>query len=111
MKFGCPKCKKSIELEQNVQKTSSHQADVSLDNTSPQEVPTPEIEEFGRPGAPDIDWLSESELGDQEIIDDIPQVLIMIPDDSIREKIVKAFEKMGYKPEIPRSPEDPRSGL
>lgn len=104
LKFGCPQCKKSIELAKDTDKNATGGADVSLDSSPPEESPQEETGEFGRPNAPSINWLSEGEVGQQEIIDDVPQLLVMVNNSSIKEKIVNAFGKMGYKAEIPQSP-------
>jgi hypothetical protein len=106
LKFGCPKCKQSIELAPDAEKDVSEGADVSFADSTPEESPQEEAEEFGRPHAPNINWLVEGEIGEKEIIDDVPQLLVMVDNGAMREKIVNIFEKMGYKAEIPKSPSD-----
>ena len=107
LKFGCPQCKNSIELAQESENKVPESADVSLHaGVSQEESDQDATEEFGRPKAPNINWLSEGEIGEQEIIDDVPQLLVMVNNDPIREKIAAAFEQMGYKAEIPKSPSD-----
>ena len=106
LKFGCPQCKQTIELAQESGKDSSAGADVSLDRAVQEESSHEDSGEFSKPHAPNINWLSEGEIGEQEIIDDVPQLLVMVNNNAIQEKIISTFEKMGYRAEIPKSPAD-----
>lgn len=103
LKLACPKCQQPIEVgpdaavkkETTVLASSSKPSSVQEDTGA-----------FSQPQAPDISWLIGGELSEKDIIDDVPQVLVLINDEVIREKITDAFEAMGYKPECPGSPKD-----
>lgn len=103
LKFACPQCQKPIEVGPDA--TVKTDTIVSASGLRPSSVQK-DTGDFSQPQAPDISWLTGGELSEKDIIDDIPQVLVLISDEIIREKITDAFEAMGYKPECPGSPKE-----
>ena len=101
LKFACPQCQKPIDLGPD--DTAKTDNTVSASSPKPSHVQG-NTGKFSQPQAPDISWLLGGELGEKDIIDDVPQVLVLISDETIREKITGTFKAMGYKPESPGSP-------
>lgn len=101
LKFACPQCKKTVEVGAAAGAGSEvPPSGVIAQPPSPGKA----VAEFSQPQAPDISWFTDGELGEKDIIDDVPRVLVMVNDDALREKVFRAFESMGYKPESPASP-------
>jgi len=81
LRLPCPQCKKPIILDGN-----------SLNSgvTQPTSAVTP-------PSPPDLTWLKEGTFEEEEIIEDIPQTLILVQPGRERELITKAIESIGYQ--------------
>lgn len=92
LKFNCPHCHKSIEVQREESGSSpqSIQPEVLANR-----LPTPE--------PPDHSWLERVESGRSDVLEDIPQVMILIKDELIQTDITRFFEEMGYKTVLPRS--------
>lgn len=93
LKFACPKCKISIELNQEGS------------------VPGPiEPEKKGAvnvsvlpPQAPDISWLGSGEITESDVLDDVPTAMVLIPDLAIREKVSQGLGENQYQIYIPEN--------
>lgn len=57
------------------------------------------------PQPPDVSWLQEGVFEDQEVVEDIPLALILMPENSGRGEVVKAVEALGYRVEVADSAE------
>jgi hypothetical protein len=106
LKLACPKCQKPIEIGQDAAVKIDTTVSASSASSSKPSSVQEETGDFSQPLAPDISWLTGGELSEKDIIDDVPQVLVLINDEVMREKITDAFEAMGYKPECPGSPKE-----
>ena len=51
------------------------------------------------PAPPDVTWLAEGIFEDQEVVEDIPKALVLMPDIPAREVVVKAALAVGYQVE------------
>ena len=58
------------------------------------------------PAPPGTDWLREGVFEEKEVVEDIPRALVLMPDSSIRETVVKAATEFGYRVEQAPSPEE-----
>ncbi len=57
------------------------------------------------PEPPDVSWLQEGVFDEQEVVEEIPLALILIPEDAGRNEVVKAVEALGYRAEIAENPQ------
>lgn len=57
------------------------------------------------PQPPDVSWLQDGIFDEQEVVEEIPLALILIPDNSGRSEVVKAVEALGYRAELAESAE------
>jgi CheY-like chemotaxis protein len=57
------------------------------------------------PEPPDVSWLKEGVFEEQEIVEEIPLALVLMPENSSREMVVKAVEALGYRAEVAQSAE------
>lgn len=52
------------------------------------------------PSPPDVSWLEDGVFEEQEVVEEIPLALILIPEEAGRDVIVKAVEGLGYRAEV-----------
>jgi len=90
LRLPCPQCKEPIILDSNSLKSSSKQPTSSVKPPSP----------------PDITWLKEGTFEEEEVIEDIPQTLILVPPGRERDIITKAIESIGYQASFADSDEE-----
>lgn len=55
------------------------------------------------PQPPDVSWLKEGKFDDQEVVEEIPLALVLMPENCGRDEVVKAVEGLGYRAEIAES--------
>lgn len=97
LKFNCPHCRKPIELQAGA-------TEVTEKSGSKEAASSSALEGGGLPPAPpDLDWLERGDLGKGEVIEDVPQVLILMKDESLQGNVVGLFEDLGYKVVLPHS--------
>ncbi len=58
------------------------------------------------PDPPSTEWLREGVFDEKEVVEDIPRALILMPDSSIRDTVVKAATEFGYRVEQALSAEE-----
>lgn len=58
------------------------------------------------PEAPDLSWLDSDLFGEDEMVEELPLVMLLIKDDENRKIVSKAFENLGYRVEIASSSEE-----
>ncbi len=95
LKFGCPKCKKPIELD----KTGAPLAK-PVPGKVPDSEPSP-AKNIVPPKAPDISWLTEGETDEADVLDDVPTAMVLVDDLELREKMVQGLEDNQYQIVIP----------
>lgn len=75
----CPGCQKGIALSANGTEGSSGAGGVKP------------------PGPPDLSWLKEGKLQDDQKLEDIPMALVLFPQDEKLEIVRDALEQVGYQ--------------
>lgn len=60
-------------------------------------VPTANVKP---PSPPDVSWLKDGMFEGQEVVEEIPLALILMPECDARGEVVKAVEGLGYRAEI-----------
>ena len=100
LKFNCPHCHKPIEVPRE-DREAVRQPGAKQQPAAPagHGLPAP-------PGPPDRSWLERGDLGSGEVLEDVPQVMILVKNEQIQADIVQYFDDMGYKAVVPRTPED-----
>jgi len=84
LKIACPHCKIAIMME-----TGGSVKPLADGNTAqPKIVP---------PGPPDLSWLEIGEFEVNDIVEDVPQVMILVKDSSIQHQVVESFSELGYQ--------------
>ncbi len=101
LKFNCPHCSKPIEMKQEAPSSPEKKEAVQQEKAF---EPAPGSLEPPLP--PDLGWLERGDLGRGEVVEDVPQVLILIQDEGVQSSVVQLFDDMGYKPVLPRTAED-----
>ncbi len=129
LKFGCPVCKKTIELSADTGQEKDLSADLDQEKTgkpkpaakkteAAKPEKTPEKPKDAKkkeddpkpvnpppdpPKAPDISWLAGGTMDEKEVIEDVPTALIMMPDGQDLSTISESFKKINYQLFLPKS--------
>ncbi len=91
LRLNCPKCKESIALDASHLPANNQQGEVVVGST------------IKPPSAPDITWLKNGVFEEEEVVEDIPQTLILAKPGAERDNICKAVENIGYQATFVRS--------
>lgn len=133
MNVSCPKCGKQLKLSdkfrESIRQLKPDQKarvkcigceepfaiDASMLNGSssaptssgppPAAAPTARRVAVKPPEPPDVSWLQEGLFDDQEVVEEIPQALVLIPESCGAANVVKALESLGYRAEVAQSAE------
>jgi len=132
MNVSCPKCGKQLKLsdkfKENLKKLKPDQKarvkciqceepfaiDASMLNgnqangpSGPQQGITQRVRRVGvkPPEPPDVSWLQEGVFDDQEVVEEIPLALILIPENCGAADVIKAVEALGYRAQLATSVE------
>ncbi len=121
IKFKCPVCKKNIELKGKNEKPAKNAAAEASPATEPKKVlkkektsakkpddkkssaPKPVKPPPDPPKAPDISWLESGSLDEKQILEDVPTVIVMIPEGKAKEIVSKVLVDMKYQLFKPKS--------
>ena len=99
LKFACPKCKKSIEINPDG-------FPVSIKKSTPAapilKAPSPRVP-VAPPKPQDIGWLSNGELKEDQVINTIPTAMVLMPEGPIKQTITKALENQTYQLYFPNA--------
>jgi len=57
------------------------------------------------PGPPDITWLYEGEFIDEEMVADIPQAMVLMPEGKALDEVLRALAGLGYQAEAAQNME------
>jgi hypothetical protein len=101
LRINCPQCGEAILLDASMMTTpqpSTKKADSSK--------PHPPSQQITPPPPPDLSGLSENAYEGKGIIEDIPKVLILMPDSPNSSLITAAMEGLGYQTAFAQSAED-----
>ncbi len=103
LRLKCPQCKNTIYVDE-----------ASLSNAVEKQTPALNRQQSGvnqnaqiqPPTPPDITWLKEGVFEEEEVVEDIPQALILIQPGDERDKVAEAVESIGYQPTFAESAKD-----
>ena len=99
LKFNCPHCQKPIEVKAD-EPVAAAEAEPPAAEAGKVPVQQGALDP---PAPPDLSWLERGDLGQGEIIEDVPQVLVLVKDEEIQAAVIQLFEDMGYKPVMPHN--------
>jgi len=126
MNVSCPQCGKQLRLGEKIQKNIeklepgrklkikcvSCAVTFAIDGRSaggalsPHEDVQPSSGKKGGqnirirpPGPPDVEWLKEGVFDEQDVVEDIPRALVLLPDIPGKEIVMKAGAEFGYRVE------------
>lgn len=85
LRLPCPQCGEAIVLDASNLVTAKKQSQA------------PSGRAVKPPAPPDISWLKEGTFEKEEVIEDIPQTLILIQPGAERDKVTEAVESIGYQ--------------
>lgn len=127
MLVNCPHCKKQLKLSDKIRESIQglepgrkmkvkcvHCAvPFSLDAGSPDNRARPgsilaskKRRQIKPPAPPAVDWLREGTFQDQDVVEDIPRAMVLMPDIPGREIVIKAAADFGYLVEQATTPEE-----
>lgn len=84
LRLNCPECKNSIALDAKRILNADNQPPIADGSVKP-------------PSPPDTSWLKDGIFEEEEIVEDIPQALLLVPPGPERDSICKAVESIGYQ--------------
>ncbi len=94
LRLPCPKCGEKIVLDSKTLTPGGIPQDILVGTTI--KPPTP----------PDINWLKDGVFEEAEVIEDVPQTLILMKPGAERDAVAKAIESIGYQASLAESDED-----
>lgn len=94
LRLTCPRCKESIALDAGHLTTAKRQEVVIVGSHIKPPMP------------PDIEWLKDGLFEEEEVVEDIPQTLILAKPGEQRDMITKAVESIGYQATFAESGKD-----
>jgi len=99
IKVKCVYCSKAFGLDAlSIDKTAVPR---DIRRKKSQEVSAPRRGGVRPPAPPDVTWLADGVFDDQEIVEDIPRALVLMPEIPARDVVVKAAVDFGYQVEQP----------
>ena len=101
LRINCPQCGSAILLDASL--LAAPQASAK---TADSPMPRPTNRQITPPPPPDLSGLSNNAYEGKEVIEDIPKVLILMPDSPNCRLITEAMEALGYQPFFAQSAED-----
>ncbi len=96
LKFACPKCKISIELNKEGNVPGSKEPE----EKEPEKKGAVNVSVLP-PQAPDISWLKSGEATESDVLDDVPTAMVIISELAIREKVSQGLGENQYQIYIP----------
>ncbi len=94
LRLPCPQCSEKIVLDASSLASQSNIEEIVVGSV----IKPPEV--------PDISWLKEGTFEEQEVIEDVPQTLIIMESGDERIAVAKAIESIGYQASFAKSGED-----
>ena len=88
LKLGCPHCKQAITVDRKGDPVQENEAPSLRRPASQIEPPVP----------PDLSWLGSGDFEAREIVEDVPQVLLLVRDEGLCRVIGDTFSDLGYLP-------------
>ncbi len=118
LKFGCPDCKKPIELNadgslfnRQKQKAADQKAGKPDTGSSPAKPPASKDAEAPKPvnpppdppKPPDLSWLASGKTGEKGVIENVPTAMILMPEGKAKSNMEGAFKEMDYQLFFPKT--------
>lgn len=103
IRLKCPQCENTIFINAESLMTAEGQS-APPRKAEPTDAKTSSA--VKPPTPPDITWLKEGVFEEEEVIEDIPQALIIIQPGKERDQVADAVESIGYQPTFAESAED-----
>ncbi|MEW6429434.1 MAG: hypothetical protein AB1568_15525 [Thermodesulfobacteriota bacterium] len=94
LKLPCPHCRQTITLGATAPPAPRPKPLARKDDPAPPPPP------------PDLSWLASGDFEAQDVIEDIPYVLICSRDEQLRYTVSEAFAELGYQPVYADASED-----
>lgn len=89
LRLKCSQCEESIMLGPEL---------LSKETDLDQPVKTKQLT-VKPPEPPDTSWLEDGVFEEEAVVSDIPQAIVLVPDEKMREQIVTALAGLGYRAE------------
>ena len=121
LKFGCPLCKKSIELNRNgeifrpegqnaagpgkKEKTGAGKAVESAPKETPS-PPSPGHRAPEPPKPPDISWITSGKMEEKGTLQDVKRAMVLVKEGALRSKVDETLQDMDYQVSFPETVED-----
>ena len=102
LRISCPQCGGAILLDAGVLGAPPQASAKTTDAP----MPRPTNQQVTPPPPPDLSGLNNNAYEGKTIIEDIPKVLILMPDSPDCRLITEAMETLGYQPSFAQSAED-----
>lgn len=102
LKFGCPKCKSPIEITSDGFPAAGEKKPPAAPDIA-QPPARPPVEP---PKPQDIGWLSSGELNNDQILDNVPTAMVLMPEDDTKQKVVKSLEEHRYQLYFPETADE-----
>jgi len=96
IKVKCVYCTKPFDLDALSVDVTAVPKDVRKKTSAPA---APIAGKIRPPGPPDVGWLADGVFDDEEVVEDIPRALVLMPDMPAKEVVVQAAVKFGYQVE------------
>ncbi|MBU0945239.1 MAG: zinc-ribbon domain-containing protein [Proteobacteria bacterium] len=103
VRLKCPQCENTIFVNAESFTTATEQRASPHKGQSTNSKIKPKVKP---PAPPDISWLKEGVFEEKEVIEDIPQSLILIQSGAERDQVAEAVESIGYQPTFAESAEE-----
>jgi len=96
LRISCPQCAGAILLD----------AGMLTADTSPQAASSPVKQQVSPPPPPDLSALKNSHIEGKAVVEDIPKVLILMPESVDCRLLTAPLEALGYQPSFVQSAEE-----
>jgi len=90
LKLGCPHCREIMQIK----------ADGTLLEANASAALT------RQPPYPDVSWLANGMFNESEEIEDLPKVMVVMPENEAKKIVIKVFEDIGYQVDAVESAND-----
>ena len=101
LKFGCPVCKKSIELNRNGELFRLEGRLPAGPGPAKKEKYAPEP-----PKPPDISWITSGKMEEKGTLQDVKRALVLVKDGPLRSKVADTLQDMDYQVSFPETVAD-----
>lgn len=102
LRINCPQCSNAILLDAGSMLADPQVPAKKADSPTPR----PTNQQVVPPPPPDLSGLSNKAYEGKTVIEDIPKVLVLMPDSPNCRLITEAMEALGYQPSFVQSAED-----